>query len=613
MIELSVAILIGRDRTYQITRIIVVAGNMVRVADILIGVNIKGDIFGGVTAGIVALPLALAFGIQVFGGLNDPSAASAGALAGLVGATMLGFFAALFGGTHSQISGPTGPMTVVAATLISGAWASSQGNISSVLISMALAGLFCGLFQILFGIIKLGKYIRYIPYPVLSGFMSGIGVIIILQQLYPLVGLKGSGSMIDLLMGIPDAVAQGISIKALLLGLGTILIILYFPKLTNKVPATLVALIVMTVISLFCKLDGKLIIGDIPSGLPMPFFAKAGIELGGIDWLTVLKASLIPGLTLAGLGSIDTLLTSVVADNITKTKHNPNKELIGQGIGNAIAGLFCGLPGAGATMRTVVNVKSGGRTQISGMVHAILLLAILLGLGSLVKYVPLSVLAGILITVGWGIIDFKGFKDLFKIPKADAVVLIVVFLVTVFVDLLTAVGIGMVIACVLFMKRASDLVEGGYSSSTMTSADLHKGLPDPGQANFDKTLPWNDEGGIPDEMRQHIYIQRLNGPIFFGTINKFKEVMEDVPNDAKVVIIRMKLVSFMDQSGLYAMETAIKDLQARNILVLMTIIQPQPMYMLRTLNVIPSVVPENHTFKTFEECTDFLRKLRIEN
>ena len=432
--------------------------------------NIKGDIFGGITAGIVALPLALAFGIQAFGGVQDPSAASMGALAGLVGATMLGFFAALFGGTHSQISGPTGPMTVVAATLISGVWASSNGSISSVLISMALAGLFCGLFQILFGIIKLGKYVRYIPYPVLSGFMSGIGVIIILQQLYPLVGLKGTGTMIDLVMGIPAAVSDGISVTALLLGLGTIAIIELFPFVTKKVPATLVALIVMTVISLFCNMDEKLIIGNIPSGLPLPFFANANISLSGIDWMTVLKASLIPGLTLAGLGSIDTLLTSVVADNITKTKHNSNKELIGQGIGNAIAGLFCGLPGAGATMRTVVNVKSGGRTQISGMVHALLLLAILLGLGGLVKYVPLSVLAGILITVGWGIIDFKGFKDLLRIPRADAVVLVVVFLVTVFVDLLTAVGIGMVIACVLFMKRASDLVEGGYSSSTMTSS-----------------------------------------------------------------------------------------------------------------------------------------------
>ena len=574
--------------------------------------NLKGDIFGGITAGIVALPLALAFGIQAFGGVNDPAAASMGALAGIVGATMLGFFASLFGGTHSQISGPTGPMTVVSATMISGIWASSGGNISSVLISMALAGLFCGLFQILFGIIKLGKYIRYIPYPVLSGFMSGIGVIIILQQLYPLVGLKGTGTMIDLVMGIPAAVADGISVTALLLGLGTILIIELFPLLTKKVPATLVALIVMTVISLFCNLDGKLIIGEIPSGLPLPFFAKAGIDMASIDWGVVLKASLIPGLTLAGLGSIDTLLTSVVADNITKTKHNSNKELIGQGIGNAMAGLFCGLPGAGATMRTVVNVKSGGRTQISGMIHALLLLAILLGLGSLVKYVPLSVLAGILITVGWGIIDFKGFKDLFKIPKADAVVLVVVFIITVFVDLLTAVGIGMVIACVLFMKRASDLVEGGYSSSTMTNAEMRKGLPDPGLPNFDKSMPWNDEGGITDEMRKHIFVQRLNGPIFFGTINKFKEVMEDIPDHAKVVIIRMKLVSFMDQSGLYAMETAIKDLQDRGILVLMTIIQPQPMYMLKTLNVIPSVVPEEHTFKTFEDCTDFLSKMNFE-
>ena len=551
--------------------------------------NIKGDLFGGVTAGIVALPLALAFGIQAFGGVNDPSASSMGALAGIVGATMLGFFAALFGGTHSQISGPTGPMTVVTATLVGGIWASSGGSISDVLISMSLAGIFCGLFQILFGVIKLGKYIRYIPYPVLSGFMSGIGVIIILQQLYPLVGLKGSGSMVSLLVGIPSAFSAGISLTALLLGLGTILIIYLFPLLTKKIPAPLV------------------------SGLPLPVFAKSGIDLASINWIGVLKASVIPGLTLAGLGSIDTLLTSVVADNITKTKHNSNKELIGQGIGNAIAGLFCGLPGAGATMRTVVNVKSGGRTQISGMVHALLLLAVLLGLGSLVKYVPLSVLAGILITVGWGIIDFKGFKDLFKIPKADAVVLVVVFLVTVFVDLLTAVGIGMVIACVLFMKRASDLVEGGYSSSAMTSADLRKGLPDPGLPNFDKSIPWSDEGGITDEMRKHIFIQRLNGPIFFGTINKFKEVMEDIPDHAKVVIIRMKLVSFIDQSGLYAMETAIKDLQARGILVLMTIIQPQPMYMLKTLNVVPSVVPEDHTFKTFEECTAFLSTMNLEN
>jgi len=574
--------------------------------------NLKGDLFGGITAGIVALPLALAFGIQAFGGIDDPAASSMGALAGLVGATLLGFFAAMFGGTHSQISGPTGPMTVITASLVSGVWASSHGSFSEVLLAMSMAGIFCGLFQILFGIIKIGKYVRYIPYPVLSGFMSGIGVIIILQQLYPLVGLKSPVLTIDMITELPTRIAGGISLSALWLGLGTIAIIYLFPLLTKKIPATLVALIVMTVVSLFMDMPEKLTIGSIPAGLPVPFFAKEGIDMAGIDWLGVLKASIIPGLTLAGLGSIDTLLTSVVADNITKTHHNSNRELIGQGIGNMVSGLFCGIAGAGATMRTVVNVKSGGRTQLSGMIHSLLLLSILLGLGSLVKYVPLPVLAGILITVGWGIIDFKGFRDLLRIPKADAFVLIVVFLLTVFVDLLTAVGIGMVIACVLFMKRASDLVEGGYSSAPMTDNDLHRGLPAPPQANFDKSKPWSDEGGITDEMLKHIYIQRLNGPIFFGSITKFQEVMNDIPDHAKVVIIRMRLVSFMDQSGLYAMETAIKDLQDRGITVLMTIIQPQPLYMLKTMKLIPEVVPEEHTFKTFEDCTEFLKTLKYE-
>lgn len=481
-----------------------------------------------------------------------------GALAGLVGATLLGFFAALFGGTHSQISGPTGPMTVITASIVSGAWASSQGNISVVLLSMSLAGIFCGLFQVLFGLIRIGKYVRYIPYPVLSGFMSGIGVIIILQQLYPIIGKKSPASTLDMILNFPAAFAEGISVPALLLGLACIALIILVPKVTKKVPATLVALVVVTVVSLFTGLDSALTIGNIPAGLPMPFFTK--VQLDGIDWMVVIKASLVPGLTLAGLGSIDTLLTSVVADNITKTKHNSNQELIGQGIGNAVAGLFCGLAGAGATMRTVVNVKSGGRTQLSGMIHAALLLAILLGLGSLVKYVPLSVLAGILITVGWGIIDFRGFKDLRRIPKSDAFVMIVVFLMTVFVDLLTAVGIGMVIACVLFMKRAGDLVEDGYSSKELST--------------FDKESPWEDEKDMPKDIHHHIYIERLDGPIFFGSITGFQRVMHDIPKDAKIVIIRMRRVPFMDQSGVYAMETAIKDLQAQGVKVLMTIIQP---------------------------------------
>lgn len=555
--------------------------------------NIKGDVFGGITAGIVALPLALAFGIQAFSGIDSPEASSMGALAGLVGATLLGFFAALFGGTHSQISGPTGPMTVITASIVSGAWASSQGNISAVILSMSLAGIFCGLFQVIFGLIRIGKYVRYIPYPVLSGFMSGIGVIIILQQIYPIIGKKSPASTLDMIINFPAALADGVCVIALALGLACISLIVLVPKVTKKVPATLVALIAVTVVSLFTNLDSSLTIGNIPAGLPLPFFTK--VQLDGIDWASVLEASLVPGLTLAGLGSIDTLLTSVVADNITKTKHNSNQELIGQGIGNAVAGLFCGLAGAGATMRTVVNVKSGGRTQISGMIHAVLLLAILLGLGSLVKYVPLSVLAGILITVGWGIIDFRGFKDILRIPKSDAFVMMVVFLMTVFVDLLTAVGIGMVIACVLFMKRAGDLVENSYSAKALDT--------------FDKESPWEDEKDIPEEIRNRIYIERLDGPIFFGSITGFQRVMHDIPTNLKIVIIRMRRVPFMDQSGVYAMETAIKDLQAQGIKVLMTIIQPQPRYMLEKHHIIPILIPKENTFETFEECTEYLKGL----
>ena len=551
--------------------------------------NIQGDIFGGITAGIVALPLALAFGIQAFGGIESPASSSIGALAGLVGATLLGFFASLFGGTHSQISGPTGPMTVITASLVSGAWVSGGRSFDAVLIAMSLAGLFCGLFQILFGIIRIGKYVRYIPYPVLSGFMSGIGVIIILQQIYPLIGMKSPVLVVDMVAQFPAMLAEMTTVIPLLLGIATILVVRLFPFITKKVPATLVALIVLTFVSLFTGIDKSMTIGEIPSGLPMPFFTK--VSLAGLDWWALIEAAIIPGLTLAGLGSIDTLLTSVVADNITKTHHNSNKELIGQGIGNAVSGMFCGIAGAGATMRTVVNVKSGGRTQLSGMIHSLFLLVILLGAGTLVRYVPLSVLAGILITVGWGIIDFRGFRDIRKIPKADAFVFVVVFLTTVFVDLLTAVGIGLVIACVLFMKRMSDLAEGSYVTMNATEPES----------------PWADEAGLPDDIKRKIFIERFHGPIFFGSINGFNKVMAAVPDDAEIVILRMKRVKFMDQSGVYAMESAIKELQQRGKIVLMTIIQPQPRYLLEKMQLIPHVVPEQNTFNSFEECTTFLK------
>lgn len=556
--------------------------------------NLKGDLFGGITAGIVALPLALAFGIQAFGGINDPAASSLGAIAGLVGAMFLGFFASLFGGTPSQISGPTGPMTVITASLISGAWTASSGNISAVLLSMSMAGILCGLFQILFGVLKIGKYIRYIPYPVLSGFMSGIGAIIILQQIYPLIGHKSPVLVVDMLLNFPETIIQGVSVPAIILGAGTILIIKLFPLITKKVPSTLVALVVMTVISLFMNLDEKLIIGSIPAGLPVPFFAKEGLDLSAINWWTLMKGAAIPGITLACLGSIDTLLTSVVADNITKTKHKSNQELIGQGIGNAMAGFFCGISGAGATMRTVVNVNSGGRGRLSGMVHSLLLLAILLGLGSLVKFVPLSVLAGILIMVGVSILDMRGIKDILKMPKSDSVVGLTVFFVTVLVDLLTAVGIGMVMACVLFMKRMGDLTEGSYESLEYTNESY-------------SNRKWEDDPHFSPKHK--VVIKHLEGPLFFGSIQGFKDMMMSVPKGTKIVIIRMKKVSFMDQSGLYAMESAVQDLQKMGITVMMTMVQEQPMTMMSSIQMVPTVLPNKFIFSSIESCREYVDNL----
>ena len=560
---------------------------------------LKGDMLGGLTAGIVALPLSLAFGIQAFGVISAediPNIGALSALAGITGAMILGFMASLFGGTHSQISGPTGPMTVISATFISTIWATSAPHsIGTVMISIAMAGVLCGIFQIIFGVIKIGKYIRYIPYPVLSGFMSGVGVIIILQQIYPLLGMKSPVLIIDMITQLPSRMG-GADLKALLLGVGTIAIIYLFPKATKKVPSSLIGLLAMTVLALFINYPSKLTIGEIPSSFPVPIFANSSYWISGIDWMSVLKMSVIPALTLAGLGSIDTLLTSVVADNITRTKHNSNRELVGQGIGNICVGIFAGLPGCGAAMRTVVNIKNGGRNRLSGMTHGLFLFAVLLGLGRYVSYIPLSVLSGILITVGISIIDFRGLRDLTKIPRADAAVLLSVLVLTVFVDLLTAVGIGMVIACVLFMKRFSDLTEETYQASEL----MH----------HDKESPWNDEESLTEELKRKIYVQRLNGPIFFGSITRFREVMQEIPYGVEVVIIRMKLVTFMDQSGLYAMETAIKDLQDKGIRVLMTIIQPQPLYMLETMDVIPALVPAEDTFTTFIGCMETLKNMK---
>ena len=537
--------------------------------------HIKGDLFGGITAGIVALPLALAFGVQ----------SGMGAIAGLYGAMILGMFAAVFGGTATQVSGPTGPMTVITAMVVASAIEASgslQAGMGIIIASFLLAGGF----QIVFGIVKIGKYIKYIPYPVLSGFMTGIGVIIILYQVYPFMGHSSAKSTVDIFLNIGKPLSA-LDWSAFGLGGITVAIIYLFPKITKAVPSALVALVVATLAAFFMKLDVPLI-GDIPSGIPELKIGEILTIDPGMIW-TIIKFAMM----LAALGAIDSLLTSVIADNITKTKHNSNRELIGQGIGNMVAALIGGLPGAGATMRTVVNVNAGGKTRLSGLIHGLLLAAILLGLCKYTSYIPLSVLAGILITVGIGIIDYKGLSHLGRVPRTDAVIMIIVLLITVFGNLLNAVGMGVVLACVLFMKQSSDLAEIGTSLKAL--------------AGFKDEQPWDDEDSVYKEFKGKIYIKHLYGPLFFGFASRFQELIKELDDDVRVLIIRMDKVPHIDQSGVYAMEEAVTDLQNKDVVVVLTGVQPQPLDMLKSIDIIPALIPEMHLFMTFEDCELWLK------
>ena len=388
--------------------------------------TLKGDIFGGVTAAVVALPLALAFGV----------ASGAGAIAGLYGAIATGFFASVFGGTPSQISGPTGPMTVVMGAIV----AQYAGNLSE---AFAIVFLGCTL-QVFFGILKVGRYVSYTPYSVVSGFMSGIGIIIILIQTLPFFGLPAAtGGPAGAIQSWP-LIPEAWNLHAVAIALVSLAVMIFWPKrLQTALPPPLAALLIGTLLSVIFLTSAPLI-GHIPTGLPdlyLPIFSSGNIP-------AIIQAALI----LALLGSIDSLLTSLVADSITRTKHDSDRELVGQGIGNMVAGLIGGLPGAGATMRTVVNVRAGGRTPLSGALHALILLALVLGLGPLAEQVPHAVLAGILLKVGWDIIDWGYLRRIARAPRDKVVVMLVTLTLTVFVDLITAVAVGIVLAAFVTAK-----------------------------------------------------------------------------------------------------------------------------------------------------------------
>ena len=480
--------------------------------------HLKGDIFGGLTAGVVALPLALAFG----------EASGAGPIAGVYGAIIVGFFAALFGGTPSQISGPTGPMIVVFA----GVFASLSGDVSLVFATVVLAGVI----QIAFGLLGFGQYIRLVPYPVVSGFMSGIGCIIIALQLARLFGHEPAGSgTIPALMEVPNAVSNP-NWEALGIGLLTLAIVFRWPaKWGRYLPGPLAALITGTVVSL--SLSTIPVLGDIPTGLPqfiMPAFSSDTL-------LIVFEAAMI----LAVLGAIDSLLTSLVADNMTRTRHHSNRELIGQGVGNTIAGFFGGIPGAGATMRTVVNIRTGGVTKISGMLHSLLLLAVVVVLAPLASKIPHAVLAGILVKVGYDIIDVSYLKRAHRGPRFDLALMIMVLSLTVFVDLITAVVAGVVVAALAFVKQVADAQLAAAAGENAESTD--------GLSELESTLL--------SECGNRLTYFDLGGPLSFGAAADLgHHVRERIsPTHHTSLVLDFSRVPFMDVSAARAVETIAQD------------------------------------------------------
>lgn len=536
--------------------------------------SLKGDIFGGVTAGIVALPLALAFGVQ----------SGLGAAAGLYGAIGLGIFAALFGGTNTQISGPTGPMTVVSATTIA-LLIAQKGSLESALPAILLCFVLTGAFMILMGILKLGQYIKYIPYPVVSGFMTGIGVIIIMLQLFPMLGYESPKTIPQILVNIGDPL-RDIHYPSLGLTVLTMIIVYLFPKVSKTIPSTLAALISVTVLAWGLSMDVA-IIGAIPSGLPNLHF----------DLFTAISdfnLILMPAVTLAALGAIDSLLTSVVADNVTKTSHESNKELVGQGIGNMVAGMIGGIPGAGATMRTLVNINSGGTTKMSGVIHGVFLLLVLLGLSSMAALIPIPVLSGILLTVGISIVDKKGLSHIGKITKTDAIVLIIVLILTVFVDLLQAVAAGMIISSIIFIKQMGDITQ---KASTTTSIESDE------EAEY-----LHDRYHIDISIRPFVSIKTINGPLFFGNSEYFMQLSKKIPDAIKLLIIDMRHVPYIDQSGLYSLESIILSLEQNKVQVYLLNLQKQPHAMMKNILLIPNVVETNSLFDDELLCAEAAKK-----
>ena len=469
--------------------------------------TLRGDLFGGLTSAVVALPVSLAFGV----------ASGLGAAAGLYGAIAVGFFAAVFGGTRSQISGPTAPMAVAMAVIIT----SHSSNLTEALTVVMLGGLL----QVLLGVLRFGRFVAYTPHVVVSGFMSGIGIIVMLIQTLPFLGAPTAlGGPLGALRALPGALA-GVNFHALVIAAATLAVGVLWPRRwTRYLPGPLVALIVGTLVGVLA-LRGAPVIGPVPTGLPQ-------LHLG-LPSAAFLVSAIQPALILALLGSVDSLLTSLVADSLTGTRHNADRELIGQGIGNMVAGLIGGVPGAGATMGTVINIRAGGTTQVSGALRALVVLALLLGLGRYVEPIPHAVLAGILMKVGWDIIDWRMITRVHRMRREHLFVMLLTLGLTVFVDLVTAVAIGLIAAGMAHARQLERL-----ELDSVVSVPL-----------LDLAFLSEDARGGADPFSARVGLVALRGSFTVASSHKLVGVISDDIQDHEVVIFDFADATYIDDSA----------------------------------------------------------------
>ena len=519
----------------------------------------RGDLFGGITAAVVGLPVALAFGV----------ASGMGAAAGLYGAIGVGLFAALFGGTRSQISGPTAPMTVAMAVIIT----EHASTMSEALIVVMMGGFL----QILLGVLRIGRYVAYTPHVVISGFMSGIGLIVMLIQALPFIGAPAApGGVVGTIGVLAEAVGD-INYSAFAIAFVTLAVGVLWPRaLSRIVPGTLVALVAGTLLSVLWLTDVP-IIGIIPSGLPEIILAPPTADF--------LLRAIEPALILALLGSVDSLLTSLIADSLTGTRHRADQELVGQGIGNMVAGLVGGLPGAGATMGTVTNIRAGGTTRLSGAIRAVILLVLLMGLGWIVEPIPHAVLAGILMKVGWDIVDWRILTRIHRLRREHLIILLITLGLTVFVDLVTAVAIGLIVAGMAHARKLENLELDSVVSVPLLDRQF---------------FTRGEDDTSVDEFTARVGLVALRGSFTVASSKKLVGVISEDIKDHDVVIFDFSGATYIDDSAAMVVEQLMDVATSEDTEFIVMSLSGSVEETLTALGIIQRV-PEAHIVGTLDE------------